>query len=59
MQLSQQTIQKIQLVELKLSDYLFDAKGYENDPLEDAHCAIISAMRDLKIPFSDTAELFK
>jgi hypothetical protein len=59
MQLSQQTIQKIQLVELKLSDYLFDAKGYENDPLEDAHCAIISVMRDLKIPFSDTAELFK
>ena len=59
MQLQIQTIKKIQLVELKLSDYLADARGYENDPLSEAHCAIISAMRDLKIPFSETEELFK
>ena len=50
MQVNQATKQKIQLVELALSDYLFEMKS-DYDPLIDAHVAIVSVMRDLKIPF--------
>ena len=50
MQVNQSTKQKIQLVELALSDYLFEMRA-DYDPLVDAHVAIVSAMRDLGIPF--------
>jgi hypothetical protein len=50
MQVNQGTKQKIQLVELALSDYLFEMKA-DYDPLIDAHVAIVSVMRDLEIPF--------
>jgi len=50
MQVNQSIQKKIQLVELVLSDYLFDFES-ELDPLIDAHVAIVSVMRDLEIPF--------
>jgi len=50
MQVNLSTKQKIQLVELALSDYLFEMKA-DYDPLTDAHVAIVSVMRDLEIPF--------
>jgi len=57
MQVNQSLINKLQSIELRLSDYLYDARGYEHDPLEDAHCAIISVMRELNVPLLEVAKI--